>query len=160
MIPLIFMGDGEFRASSPYHVKRCAELYGQGEVVEVEEINDRSKASHKHYFAQLTDYWQTLPESLAQDFLSMDHLRKFCLIKAGYCTQHILRFRSKEEALEAESFISELDPYVLCEVIGTQLTVWRAKSQSMQAMKKDEFEKSKADTLDIAHKLVGDRRDL
>ena len=160
MIPLIYLGDGNFQTASLYHAKRMDKLYGKGEVIEVEEISDRSRASHNHYFAQLTDYWQTLPESLAEDFPSMDHLRKYCLIKAGYCTQRKMHFRTNAEALEAASFISELDTYVICEVIGTQVTIWRALSQSMRAMKKTEFEKSKQDVLEVAQKLLADRRHL
>ena len=50
--------------------------------------------------------------------------------------------------------VSELDTYALCEVVGRTLTVWVAKSQSMKAMKKDEFEKSKADVLLVIRKML------
>lgn len=154
MIPLIYTGAGEFMASSPYHRKRCEQAYGLGEIITVEPIDDRSMASHRHYFAELTDLWETLPEGLAGDFPSSEHLRKFGLIKSGYCRQRKLVLPTHEEAQEAAAMVSELDTYALCEVVGRTLTVWVAKSQSMKAMKKDEFEKSKADVLLVIRKML------
>lgn len=155
MIPLIYMGNGEFRASSPYHVRRCEQAYGQGELITVEVQDDRSMASHRHYFAQIADLWETLPETLAGDFPSSEHLRKFALIKAGYCKQTKLVLPTHEEALEAAAMVSELDSYALCEVTGRVLTVWVAKSQSRKAMKTAAlFEKSKADVLEVIRKML------
>ena len=155
MIPLIYMGDGDFRASSPYHIRRCNQLYGQGELVTVEAISERSMASHRHYFAEVEDLWETLPETLAGDFPSSTSLRKFALIKAGYCKQRRLVLPTHEDAKEAALMINELDSYALCDVAGCTLTVWVARSQSLKAMGREEFEKSKADVLDVIRKLIG-----
>ena len=155
MIPLIYMGDGDFRASSPYHIRRCNQLYGQGELVTVEAISERSMASHRQYFAELNDLWETLPETLAGDFPSTDHLRKYALIKAGYCKQSRLVLPTHEEAEEAALMVNELDSYALCDVAGCTLTVWVARSQSLKAMGREEFEKSKADVLDVIRKMIG-----
>jgi hypothetical protein len=155
VIPLIYMGDGDFRASSPYHIRRCQQLYGQGELVTVEAIAERSMASHRQYFAEVGDLWETLPETLAGDFPSADHLRKFALIKSGYCKQRRLVLPTHEEAEEAALMVNELDSYALCEVTGRTLTVWVARSQSLKAMGREEFEKSKVDTLDVTRKMIG-----
>jgi hypothetical protein len=40
-------------------------------------------------------------------------------------------------------------------VIGCVLTVWRAKSQSLKAMNKEMFERSKTEVLDVIRKLIG-----
>ena len=154
-IPLIYTGAGEFMASSPYHRKRCEQAYGLGEVVTVEVIGDRSEASHRHYFAVIADLWETLPETLAGDFPSSEHLRKYALIKAGYCKQRRLVLPTHEEALEAAAMVNELDTYALCEVSGCVLTVWVALSQRRKAMKGKMFEESKAAVLDTIRKMIG-----
>lgn len=155
MIPLIYMGDGDFRASSPYHVRRCNQLYGQGELITVEAIAERSMASHRQYFAELNDLWETLPETLAGDFQSADHLRKYALIKSGYCKQSRLVLPTHEEAQEAALMVNELDSYALCEVTGCTLAVWVARSQSLKAMGREEFEASKIAVLDVIRKMIG-----
>lgn len=153
-LPLIYMGDGEFRASSSYHVRRCEEQFGLGELITVEAQNERSRASHAHYFAVLDELWQTLPESLGDDFPSSEALRKWCLIKAGYSTQTKLVFKDNEAAIEAEMLIADLDNYAVCEVTDNILAVWRAKSQSLKAMGKEEFQKSKDAVLTEVRKLL------
>lgn len=155
MIPLIFMGDGNFQTASLYHAKRVNRLYGKGELLTVEAVSERSMASHRHYFATLNDLWETLPETLADDFPSAEHLRKFALIKAGYCKQRRLVLPTHEEAQEAAMMVNELDGYALCEVTGRTLKVWLARSQALKAMGREEFEKSKADVLEVIRKLIG-----
>ena len=163
--PLTYRGEGLFEASSPYHRKRVDGLYGKGELIEVEVIEDRSPASHRHYFARVTELWQNLPEWLEGDFSNPTHLRKFALIRTGYCTKQTLVFHSdkmksaSKKAVEAADWISDLDPYVICEIVRTGysaavLTVWRAESQKMNKMKRHRFQQSKDDVLSFIECLL------
>ena len=161
--PLIYRGEGQFEAASPYHRKRVETLYGKGEMLEVEVVEDRSPASHRHYFARIAELWQNLPEWLANDFTNPTHLRKFALIKAGYCSKRIFHCRNTREAVETADYISDLDPYVICEIVGSRtspaavLTVWRAESQNMRAMKRHRFQASKTEVLEVIERMVASR---
>lgn len=151
-IPLTYMGDGVFH-TTPYHAKRLD--YGQGEVITVEEVQERSLKSHAHYFLCITEAWRSLPEGLADDFPDAERLRKWALIKAGYATETKMKFRTNAEAIAAAAFIGTLDSYAICEVIGHLVTVWRAESQSMKSMKKERFQRSKDDVLRVIAELIG-----
>lgn len=160
--PLVYRGEGQFEAASPYHRKRC-EAFGIGELIEVEVVEDRSPQSHRHYFARIAELWQNLPEWLANDFTSPEHLRKYALIKSGHCSMRKFPCRSTKEAVEVADFLTDLDPYVICEIVRAErgpsavLTVWRADSQSMQKMKKHRFQQSKDDVLQVIERLVASR---
>ena len=47
--PLTYLGAGCLEAALPYHASRLAEMYGKGEVVIVEEVNELSQKSHARY---------------------------------------------------------------------------------------------------------------
>jgi hypothetical protein len=153
MFPLTYMGDGVFR-TTPYHLARLD--YGQGEVITVEEVQERSLKSHARYFAQLNSAWKSLPEHLADNFASVDHLRKWALIKAGYRTEsHLTGFKTNAEAVATAAFIGKLDRFCICEVRDKTITVYQAESQSMRAMKKERFQKSVEDVERIVSNLIG-----
>ena len=157
--PLTYRGEGMFEASSPYHRKRVDGLYGKGEMIEVEVVEDRSPASHKHFFARVAELWQNLPEWLSNDFNNPTHLRKFALIRTGYCTKRIFPCRSTKDAVDIADWVSDIDPYVICEIVraqhgpGAVLTVWRAESQNMK-MKRHRFQQSKDDVLSFIECLI------
>src|SRR5258708_29139141 len=46
---------------------------------------ERSHASHRQYFAAVHEAWLNLPEHLQLAFPTEDPLRKYALIKAGFC---------------------------------------------------------------------------
>lgn len=152
--PLTFLGDGRFEATTKYHADRLAKLYGQGEIVTVEEVQERSLKSHAHYFAVINEAWRTLPEAMADDFPSAEHLRKWALIKAGYCTETKMVLRTNAEAIAVAAFIGQLDGFAVCQVVDRVVTVWRAESQSMKAMKKERFQRSKDDVLAVIATLL------
>jgi hypothetical protein len=156
IFPLTYMGAGRFEAASPYHAKRLAEVYGQGEIVTVEEVQERSLKSHAHMFAELTEMWKSMPESITENFASIDHLRKWALIKAGYRTEsHLTGFRTNAEAVATAAFIGKLDGFCICEVRDKTITVYQAESQSMRSMKKERFQQSKDDVLRVVGALIG-----
>ena len=104
--PLTYLGNGQFETTSKYHA-----IYGQGEIITVEEVQERSAKSHAHYFAVITEAWRSLPEAIADDFPSAEHLRKRALIDAGYCTETRMAFKTNAEAIAAAAFVGTLDGY-------------------------------------------------
>lgn len=151
--PLTYLGQCRFE-TTPYHMKRLE--YGQGEIITVEEVQERSLKSHAHYFAELNECWKTLPDHLSDNFASVHHLRKWALIKAGYRTEtHLTGFRTNAEAVAVAAFIGKCDGFAICEVRDKVVTVYQAESQSMRAMKKERFQQSKDDVLRVISELLG-----
>lgn len=96
-----------------------------------------------------------LPEKIASEFRSPEHLRKFALIKAGYCTTHKIVCGSHKEAVEASALVARLDEFAICQIFDAVLTVYRAQSQSYRSMGKEQFAKSKEDVLNVLSEMVG-----
>jgi hypothetical protein len=121
----------------------------------IPEQKQRSPQNHSHYFAALHDSWLNLPEAISGEFPSPEHLRKYALIKAGYCSITKMVCRFNKDAVEAANFISQIDEFALCNIAANVVTVYRARSQSYKSMGKEQFAKSKSDVLEIASSMVG-----
>jgi hypothetical protein len=154
IVPLQYLGEGQFQAP-PGHARRCDKALVIGEQLTWEQVNPRSMASHNHQFASIGDAWANLPERLAPDFPTADHLRKHCLIKAGYCTIHRVVCRDNHEAITACSIFSAMDTYAICTVEGSVATMYRAESQSIKAMGAKKFYQSKTAVLDLISEMIG-----
>src|SRR4051812_26696984 len=63
------------------------------------EHHDRSAVSHSHEFAWLKDAWKNLPEGLADQYPTADHLRKRALIDAGYFDEQVIDAGTNAAAL-------------------------------------------------------------
>lgn len=50
-------------------------------------VDERSRASHAHYFARIAELWANLPERLSGETWAMtpEFLRHYALIREGYC---------------------------------------------------------------------------
>ncbi len=153
--PLTYLGNGRFETTSKYHVDRLAQLYGQGEVITVEEVQDRSPKSHAHYFAVIAEAWQNLPENLADDYPNPETLRKRALIRTGFCSMTEVLCASNAEATKAAAAFSAADPYCLCEIADRALRIWRADSQSVKAMGAKRFAESKEKVFHWISNLIG-----
>lgn len=128
-------------------------VIGEGYMLEPVEL--RSAASHRHYFAVVRDSWASLSDELLEQFPSEHHLRKWALIKAGFCTMKQDVFASKAEAIRACAFVKKhIDDFVVATVKGTVVTVYRAKSQSNTEMDKKTFSASKEAVLLVIGDLL------
>lgn len=130
-----------------------------GEVYRLEVREERSAASHNHYFASVVEAHQNLPEKLAQRFPTPDHLRRFALIKAGFREERSVVCASPAEAQKVAGFIKPMDDYAVVMVRDSVVIVYTAKSQSVRAMGKDEFQKSKDAVLEVLATIIGTTRD-
>lgn len=159
--PIPFRWTGEVFEPLPRWAKDCDREFVVGQVYRLVEQQDRSQASHAHYFACIKEAWQSLPDHLAEHLPSPEHLRKFALIKAGYADSCQFVASSKAEAARVREFVKKLnvDGYALVTVSGAVTTVWTARSQSMKAMGRKEFQASKDAVLDVIAGLLGTTRD-
>ena len=80
--PLLYEGNGLFRCLHPKRVKLDVGAVHGWQLAE-----HRSKASHDHFFAIINEAWKNLPEDMGDDFPSPEHLRKWALIKSGFCSE-------------------------------------------------------------------------
>lgn len=155
MTPLRYMGDGEFKAASPYHVCAMDKALVVGEVLTWQQAEVRSQVSHNHFFAAVHEAWLNLPEAISTEFPSSEHLRKYCLIKAGFCTVTKIVCATNHEAVKLISSFSEADSFAVCEISGPIATIYRAHSQSMKAMGQKKFQESKTAVLEILSAMIG-----
>lgn len=154
MIPIIYSWDGETMVPLPRFHKRCDEVFVVGETYTLVPHEERSGVSHRHYFACVKSAWDNLPELEAERFPTPDHLRKFALIKAGYRDERTFVAASKAEAVRLAAFMRPMDQYAVVIVSNAVVTVYTAKSQSMKAMGKKEFQRSKEAVLDVLANMI------
>jgi len=159
MVPL-----GRFRA-------RCAEAFTIGEFYRMTAEEERSWRSHRHYFACIFDAWLNLPESAALETWAQtsEHLRKYALIKTGWHDSQTYACESKAEALrlatalraqgELADYHRASRHYSIVVMQGSLVTLYMAKSQSVRAMGKNDFQKSKDDVLNFVASLSGTTAD-
>ena len=151
---LQYQGEGQFLAPRG-HWKRLDRDLVIGEVLTWEQVKQRSGESHRHYFAVIKAAWGNLPEALVLELPSPKHLRKFALIKCGYCSKAEIIVQDNAAAIAAAALLQGMDTYAICEVKGRVVTVWRAQSQSMRAMGNKTFQESKSKVLDVISQLIG-----
>lgn len=152
-IPCVWRGDA-FHPLPNFH-KLAAEHYGAGEVVDLVAVEDRSAKSHAHYFACVNEAHHNLPEELTERYPTAEHLRKWALIKTGFRDERTIVCSSKAEALRLAAFIRPMDGYAVVTVREAVVTVYTARSQSMKAMGKEEFQRSKEATLGALAEVLG-----
>lgn len=153
-VECIWTGEA-FKPSTPYQVRKAAERFGVGEVAPLDVVNPRSKVSHDHFFAVVSDAHGTLPEALSERFPTADSLRHYALCKAGYCDVETFVGSSRAEALRLAAFIGAgARDGVQVVVNGATVTRLTPHSQSMKAMDAKVFQESKAAVLEVIAGLL------
>lgn len=157
--PVMLRWDGEaFSPANSYMARVCDQHFVVGERYLMTEHQERSSATHRHYFAAIKECWLNLPERIAGDFPTTEHLRKYALIKTGFYDSNSIVCSSKSEALRVAAFSRPVDEFAVVDAIGATVTRYVAKSQSTRAMGKDEFQRSKTAVLDFLEGLIGVER--
>jgi hypothetical protein len=129
--------------------------FGEGEIVTLVSQHERSDASHAHEFAWLREAWLSLPEALADQFPTSDHLRKRALILAGFYQETIVDAGSNAAALRVAGFVRSIDGFAHVVVRGPLVVTRWAKSQSRRSMDKAEFQASKQGIIDVVSEMLG-----
>lgn len=154
-MPVIFHWNGEAMSPLPRFARQCDKQFIVGENYRLEVVEERSANSHRHYFACINEAWANLREDYAERFPSPDHLRKFALIKAGFRDERTFVAASKAEAQRLAAFVKPMDEFAVVIVHEATVTVYTAKSQSLRAMGKAEFQRSKNAVLDVVAQMTG-----
>lgn len=154
--PILTTWDGEaFYPLGPAWARRADKHYVVGERYTIAPVEERSLKSHSHYFAAVNDAWRNLQEEHADRWPTAEHLRKWALIKSGYRDERTHVCDSKAEALRLAAFMKPMDDYAVVVARDNIVVHWTAKSQSMRAMGKKEFQESKDAVLGVLAELLG-----
>jgi hypothetical protein len=151
--PVAFQWDGE--AMLPLQPRLADKYYAVGETYRLAPEASRSTATHNHQFAEITEAHANLPEALALEFPTAEHLRKYALIKAGYCDKASFACSSRAEAVRLSAFLRPIDDYAIVTVENGTVTRYTAQSQSRRAMGAKEFQASKQAVLEIVAAMIG-----
>lgn len=157
--PVVFTWDGEAMVPLARASKLCDRQFVIGERYNLVPHEERSQASHNHYFAKVHEAWLNLPEDRAAQFATDTHLRKYALIRANYCNERTHVCESKAEAHRMAAFIQPIDEYAIVKPFDNLVRVWTAKSQTVRAMGKKDFEASKQAVLEIVAAMIGVKPD-
>lgn len=158
-IPIRFMWKDGAMHPERRMAEYCQREFGEGEIVTMLRHEDRSDASHRHYFAAIHEAWSNLPVPAEGDEEPMwskspEHLRHWALIKAGYCDVNDLVCMNNDQANIIAAFVKSMNPYAIIVVKGDVIRRYIAKSQSIKAMNRQEFEESKRKVLDVIATLL------
>lgn len=153
--PLAFRWTGSDMTPTVHSRALCDGRFVIGQVYMLETVEDRSSASHKHYFALVKEAWENLPEAEAEKFPSPEHLRKRALIMSGFSLQRDYACASSAEAMRLATVLRGIDEYAVVKISGPAVQFLTAKSQSNRAMKKADFQRSKDAVLAYASSLIG-----
>jgi hypothetical protein len=118
----------------------------------LEAHHERSYQRHKAYFASLHDAWMSLH---SDEFPSPEHLRKFALIKTGWCEERVLACATNAEAERVAAFVRPFDEFAVVIRDDALVRVWTAQSQSYKTMGRDKFNQSMDAVLDYVASLIG-----
>lgn len=147
--------DGEAFAPIRQYQKHCDDNFVVGEKYRFTLQEERSIASHKQCFASIHDMWASLPERYDGRFPTENHLRKFALIMTGYRDEHSFACNSHAEALRFAAYLKPIDDYAVVVVKEGVVTRMTAKSQSLKAMGKADFQASKQAVFDYIADMLG-----
>lgn len=149
-LPMRYEGGGIFRCIRPKQI-----TVPVGNVSGWQLAENRSGESHRHFFAIVHEAWKSLPEDMADDFPSPDHLRKWALIKAGFCTMTKIVCANNDEAVNLLKKWKTVDRFSLLEVSGKVVTIWTADSQRRDAQGRKAFQEAKEAALHVLSNLIG-----
>jgi hypothetical protein len=154
--PTLFTWDAEAGVMVPRWPKLAASRFSGGEDYALVAHEHRSDKTHRHEFAWLREAWANLPEALADQFPTPEHLRKRGLISTGFCNVTDYPCGSRAEALRwAANLRREADDYAVVVVSESVVRVMKAKSQSRRAVDAREFQASKTALLEWCAGLIG-----
>lgn len=153
-VEMVWQG-GVLRPVSPYWLRRAQKEFGEGEVVRIVRHHERSMGAHNAYFAQIENAWKSLPPMMEERFPSADHLRRYALVKAGYCHSDSIVCPSHADALRVSAFVRGADEFAVVTVNKNVVTRYTPKSQSYRNMDKKTFMESKEKTLEVIADLLG-----
>lgn len=125
----------------------------------LDEIEMRSAAAHRRFFACVNEAWSSLPETAHERFPNPDSLRKYALIRTGFYDSDSIVCSSAAEARRIATFVRPRDEFVVVTVDAATVTRYWAKTQNMRAMGKDQFNASADAVLNFLAEMLGTTTD-
>lgn len=138
---MIYDGEGQFTTPRSWR-KKADDLFVIGMAYIMETIEQRSAKQHARYFALVNEYWATLPEAMAGQYPSSEHLRKAALCHTGYCKEATTVCANNQESQRLVALVGEMDSYAVASLSGNVVKVWRAETQNTKAMDAKRFKAS------------------
>lgn len=154
MPPMLFDWDGTAMVPQRRFHNLVNASFTVGEAYRLEPQEQRSLVSHNHYFKTLNEIWESLPERYGDRIPSVEHMRKWALIRTGFRDERSIVCASKAEAERVAAFVKPMDDFAIVVAHEASVLVYTAKSQSMKAMGAKEFQRSKEAVLDYCHGML------
>jgi hypothetical protein len=139
----------------PRFARQADQQYVIGETYRLANIEDRSDATHKHEFAWIRSAWLSLPEEIADDYATPEHLRKRALIATGFFDETRIDVGTTAGALKVAAYARGEDGFAHVVTRGPLVVIRKARSQSRREMDKAEFQASKTSILEWISDLLG-----
>lgn len=157
MTPLVFRWDGEAMRVLPRFAKDADKRYVVGEVYTLEEIQERDMVKHRRQFAFVKDAWKNLDHRYENEpwAQSAEHLRRFALVKTGYCNTETFVCSSRAEAMRWAAQLRSDNEYAIVTIQGTTIHRFTAMSQSVRSMGAQTFYESRAKVMEFVSGLIG-----
>lgn len=121
----------------------------------------RDKSALRGFMATVRELWDNIPERLENvPFArSPNAFRKHALIKTGHCDVETYAFASPEEAdrkVRSIGYTAKMaHGYAIVKIDGPIIQCITPHSQSLKAMGKEQFDRSKSEVLDFCRGIVG-----
>lgn len=155
--PLYYRWQGDGFVPLGRHAKLADQQFVIGQVYRLEVVEERSARTHRHQFAWLREAWLNLPEQCRYEpwAQSPEHLRKWALIRTGWHDCQTFECGTKAEAQRWAAHLRPLDDFSVVIARGAIVERYTAKSQSVKAMGKKDFQASKTAVLEYVAGLLG-----
>ena len=131
--------------------------YRMGQPVTLFVMQERTERTHNHQFAWLDDAVENMPERFDGEpwAASAEHLRKYALISTGFFNVKSIATDGQAEAERWAAVMQSLDPFSVVAIRGDVVHLFTAQSQSMKAMGKERFQRSKTAILNFVANIIG-----
>ncbi len=152
--PIACVWNGEHLIPLPRFMNLCRQMFEVHEEYPLMIVEERSQASHNHYFAAVKEAFDNLAEEYKNGYPTPEHLRADALVQAGFCTETTYAVADATEARKLATSLRRMSPLSIIRVRGDVVKHFEPESQSRPAMKKERFEASKAAVLEIVSAMA------
>ena len=132
----------------------CQHMFRVGEIFTIDPEQERDMNSHRHYFVQLKEAWENLPEEYGEQYPDEEIFRKKLLIQCGYYTESSIVCDTTNDAFILAAFMADADRSATINVHGNVIQKFVARSQKVQLMGRKEFQQSKWAVLELAACMI------
>ena len=107
----------------------------------------------RRYFAIVHESYDNLPAKWSKRFPSVEHLRKWALIKAGWCD--VVQVVAGSTVRQIADAMRKLDRFAVISVNGEIITIFTAKSQTRKNQPKAQFMETAQKVYNILSDMLG-----